>query len=450
MSINKEVYLLQAIIVTNKTKNKKEETIVLQLQTKKIDICRISKLLVKYNIKASITNQVITLEGDISEELITKLCGNININSVQNYISEKTQFDVQEEMASSEKEEQIISESVEEPEEIEEPIQTEITEEPIQMEDVEESEKSEEIIQDETVEEVKSNKDNKEYDLIYPIVKRGQVYWCDLDFDSGVDEESGEDHKIRPVIIVGNDKMNMDEKCKYVKVVPCSTKAHSNYPWRYHFKFTREIMTEMVDDKLNTRFTNACGEQSKPVEKRRLREYIGTMTPEFMEKIQEIIDEVYALKREVKTIAKQEKTQFNRPVSKKIVVTQPSGKQIEESDAIRKQLLAFVDSNELHQILQSHFPSHTKAQRILELYGFDFEKNGVLYLLKAINISTKQSYFNLETLSTDVSRKVGVEKEEVMRLIVARVKERFGFKKAPTIEFIRLINSLLLNQEEEK
>ena len=41
-----------------------------------------------------------------------------------------------------------------------------------------------------------------------------------------------------------------------------------------------------------------------------------------------------------------------------------------------------------------------------------------------------------------------IDKEEIKRLIVARVKETFGFKKAPTIEFIRLINIFLTKQEE--
>ena len=57
---------------------------MLQLQTKSIDICRISKLLVKYKVKASITDSVITLDGDVSDELLTELCGSIDINSVHN------------------------------------------------------------------------------------------------------------------------------------------------------------------------------------------------------------------------------------------------------------------------------------------------------------------------------------------------------------------------------
>lgn len=454
MYINKEVYLLQAIIVTNKN-TKKEDYLVLQLQTKKIDICRISKLLVRYNIKASITNQVVTLEGDISDELLIQLCNNIEINIIQNYISEEKQFDVHGEATFSKSETTILSESVEEFEASTEVIvnetveESETAEEVIQSETVEVVEESTELIPKETVEEEKITTSIEEYQLIYPVVKRGQVYWCDLDFDSGVNEKTGEDCKRRPVIIVSNDIMNMDPKCKYVKIIPCST-ISSKCPWDYHFRFTDEIMIEKVEETIGNRYNSANGELSKPVNKNRLIEYIGTMTPEFMDKIQEIIDVAYDLKREVKTIVKKETVYVDRPIPKKTVVNKPSKKQIEEANKINAQLLSYIDNDKLQEILQSKDLIQIKAQRILELYGFDLEKNGVPYLLKAINISTQQSYFNLETLSEKVSKKVGVAKEEVMRLIVARVKEKFSFKNAPTIEFIRLINSLLLKQGEEK
>jgi len=115
---------------------------------------------------------------------------------------------------------------------------------------------------------------------------------------------------------------------------------------------------------------------------------------------------------------------------------------------VQVQLLSFVDINELLKISQSYSSDDVKAQRILELFGFDFKRNGVQYLLKAIIASPKDAYFNLETLSESVSRTEGIDKEEVKRLIVARVKETFGFRKAPTIDFIRLVNNFLVKQEE--
>lgn len=115
---------------------------------------------------------------------------------------------------------------------------------------------------------------------------------------------------------------------------------------------------------------------------------------------------------------------------------------------VQVQLLSFVDINELLAISQSSSADELKAQKILELFGFDFKKNGVHYLLKAIISSPKDSYFNLETLSENVALNENVDKEEIKRLIVARVKETFGFKKAPTIDFIRLVNNFLLKQED--
>ena len=77
------------------------------------------------------------------------------------------------------------------------------------------------------------------------------------------------------------------------------------------------------------------------------------------------------------------------------------------------------------------------------------QKNGVQYLFKAILISPKDAYFNLETLCESISKsESAIEKDEIKRLIVARVKERFKFKKSPTTDFIRLVNSFLTKKED--
>lgn len=123
-------------------------------------------------------------------------------------------------------------------------------------------------------------------------------------------------------------------------------------------------------------------------------------------------------------------------------------KERKDVNMVQVQLLSFVDINELLKISQSYSTDEVKAKRILELFGFDFKKNGVQYLLKAIIISPQDDYFNLETLSESVSQTEGIDKEEIKRLIVARVKEQFKLKKAPTIDFIRLINNFLTKQEE--
>ena len=89
-----------------------------------------------------------------------------------------------------------------------------------------------------------------------------------------------------------------------------------------------------------------------------------------------------------------------------------------------------------------------KDEEILKLFKFDLEKTGVSYLLQAILISTQNAYFNLETLCEEISKNTHIKKEEVERLIVARIKERFGFKKSPAIDFIRLVKSVLTQKED--
>lgn len=123
-------------------------------------------------------------------------------------------------------------------------------------------------------------------------------------------------------------------------------------------------------------------------------------------------------------------------------------KERKDVNMVQIRLLSFVDINELLKISQEHATDEVKAEKILKLFGFDFNKKGVLYVLKAIIASPKDAYFNLETLSESVSKEESIDKEEVKCLIVARVKETFGFRKAPTVDFIRLVNSFLLKQED--
>lgn len=384
---------------------------MLQLQTKSIDICRISKLLVKYNVKASIVNQVITLEGELSDELLTQLCGSININSVQNFISKES-------LHVSKKRTLLKGEKT---------IQSKIENNPVNKENFQ----TDPILKSEV-----------KLDLIYPKVKRGEAYWCDLGIPDG-SEQGG----YRPVIVVSKDEMNMNDKWDNIIVVPCTTTI-KEYTDRFSFRFSDEVIKGKSSQKVCTKLTDVITGCMTVIDKSRLREYIGTMNPKFMEKMQIVIDDVLHLSREVKTVVKQEKVYVDRPVPKKTMVDPDIPKERKDVNMVQVQLLSFVDINELLKISQSYSTDEVKAKRILELFGFDFKKNGVQYLLKAIIISPQDDYFNLETLSESVSQTEGIDKEEIKRLIVARVKEQFKLKKAPTIDFIRLINNFLTKQEE--
>ena len=357
---------------------------MLQLHAKTININRISKLLVKYRIKARITDQVITLEDDVSAELLNQICSNTEIYAVQNFIGE-------EGLKSSDEAKSIQSE-----------------------------EKS------------------QIYELIYPEVKRGQIYLCD--FGEPYGHEQGFE---RPAIIIQNDNGNVSSPTTIV--IPCTTK-HKHYIHTH-----RELIVSpenMVDFDLakNTiRDGLIMAEHIYTVDKRRLRKYLGILTSEFMEGLQDNIDIALSLNRDVKTVIQKEevKVYVDRPVPQKVAEDSTGAKEHRDLNMTQVQLLALVDIQKLLTISKSISTDEVKARQILELFGFDCTKNGIQYLLKAILVSPKNAYFNLETLSENVSKEEHIDKEEIKRLIVARVKETFGFKKAPTIDFIRLVSSFL-------
>lgn len=378
---------------------------MLQLQTKANDICRIIKLLVKYNIKASITDSVITLEGDVSDELLTQLCSGININAVQNFISQEPLY-VSKETSFTKSEERIPTEVVDKPKQVE---------------------------STQTIPTLSHNP--SEYDLIYSEVKRGEVYLCD--FGEPYGSEQGFK---RYAIVIQNDDGNLHSPTTIV--IACTTEHKKRLPVHFHCTFSSRNMIDYDLARVDSAENVIMAEQIQTVDKTRLRKYIGILTPEFMKIIDGKIDISLHLSREVKTIEK--KVYVDRPVPEKTIVDPETPKERKDVNMVQVKLLSFVDINELLKISKSYSSDDVKAQRILELFGFDCKRNGVQYLLKAIIASPKDAYFNLETLSESVSRTEGIEKEEVKRLIVARVKEAFGFRKAPTIDFIRLVNNFLV------
>lgn len=391
---------------------------MLQLQTKSIDICRISKLLVRYNIKASITDSVITLSGDVSDELLTQLCGGININAVQNFISEGPLY-VPNETSSIQSEELIQTEVVEKPKEVETTI-------------MEETKKAKTTQPSLTLTHLPSV-----YDLLYPEVKRGEVYLCD--FGEPYGSEQGFK---RYAIVIQNDDGNLHSPTTIV--IACTTEHKKRLPVHFYCTFSSRNMIDYDLARVGSEENVIMAEQIQTVDKTRLRKYLGTLTPDFMKIIEGKIDISLHLSREVKNIVKQEKVYVDRP---KTMAETEAPKERKDVNIVQIQLLSFVDINELMKISQSNSTDEVKAQKILDLFGFDSKKNGVQYLLKAIIVSPKNAYFNLETLSESVSQAEGIDKEEIKRLIVARVKETFGFRKAPTIDFIRLVNNFLVKQE---
>lgn len=376
---------------------------MLQFQTKSINICRISKLLVKYNIKSSITDSVITLEGDIPDDLLTQLCDRININGIQNFISQEP-LSALSETSFSQNEKSAQAEVVEKPKD----IATVCAEEKQQVEKIQATP----ILSHNT----------SEYDIIYSKVKRGEVYLCD--FGEPYGSEQG---FMRYAIIAQNDDGNFHSPTTIV--IACTSEHKKRLPVHLHCAFSSSNMVDYDLEKVGSTENVIMAEQIRTVDKTRLRKYLGMLTTDFMEQIDE-------------------KLNISLQLSQKVMVDPNAPKERKDVNMVQIRLLSFVDINELLKISQEHATDEVKAEKILKLFGFDFNKKGVLYVLKAIIASPKDVYFNLETLSESVSKEESIDKEEVKRLIVARVKETFGFRKAPTVDFIRLVNSFLLKQED--
>lgn len=117
---------------------------------------------------------------------------------------------------------------------------------------------------------------------IYHYVKRGQLYLCDLGKPYG--HEQG---YIRPAIIIQNDVGNFYSPTTIV--VPCTTKRKHNLPTHLTCYFSDENLidfhTRLVHYTKNTVLT----EQILTIDKKRLLKYLGTFTPQFMDKLNEKI-----------------------------------------------------------------------------------------------------------------------------------------------------------------
>lgn len=387
---------------------------MLQLQTKTFDICRISKLLVKHNIKASISNQVITLDGEISDELLGELCDGITICNVQNFGGEVIP---------------LIQKETNYPE------SDEIVSTPTEVEDVAVKTPSDVVLAPQITE---------KYDLLYSTVKRGEVYLCD--FGEPYGSEQGNK---RYAIVVQNDDGNFHSPTTIV--LACTTEQKKRLPVHYHFVFSNENMIDYDVIRVGMEQNVVMAEQIRTVDKTRLRKFLGTMTSEFMNKMQDIIDISLNLQRQEKVITKTEKVYVDKPVHINVPADTNAPKERKDLNMVQIQLLSLVDVNELFKIAQARDSDKIKVEKILGLFGFDMQKNGVQYLFKAILISPKEAYFNLETLCDSVAKsEPNVEKDEIKRLIVARIKEQFKFRKSPTIDFIRLVNSFLIKEEDEQ
>ena len=163
-------------------------------------------------------------------------------------------------------------------------------------------------------------------------------------------------------------------------------------------------------------------EQIKTVDKKRLRKFVGTMTDEFMDEVQKVIDTSLDLKRDIV-------------------------KSVQDLSIIQIQLLAKANIEKLLEISRTIEPDGIKIKRIIELFGFDLESEGAQYLVKAICLATQADYSDLENLCEEISKeKHTLSKEKMKEIIVTTIKGKFNFETSVAIEFIRLISILLVKE----
>lgn len=269
----------------------------------------------------------------------------------------------------------------------------------------------------------------KKFPLRYPVVKRGEIYKCDFGMPYG--SEQGYE---RYAIIVQNDEGNLHSPTTIV--IACTTEIKKFLSVHIKVIFSEENMIDYNPERVGTKTNTILAEQIQTVDKSRLREYVGTLNMQFMDNhLQKIIDRSLALKR---------KQYIKYVYVEKLDDSDRSSKDI---NMIQIKILSYVNISTLLKIGEGYQNNEEKCSKILELFGFDLNKNGVQYLISAILESTNIEHFNLETLVVSLAKKnTLIESNEIKRLIVARVKEIFKMKSC-TIDLIRLVNSFLKKGE---
>lgn len=105
--------------------------------------------------------------------------------------------------------------------------------------------------------------------------RRGEIYWVDLEPTRGAETK-----KKRPGLIVSNDIGN--EHSSVVQIAPITSKIKNIYPF--------EVQTKVAD-----REAKIMLNQSRAVDKSRLFEKIGEVTPHTMRLVEDAIKVVFAL-----------------------------------------------------------------------------------------------------------------------------------------------------------
>lgn len=348
------------------------------------DIARISKIIAKYHLIATVSNSEIIISDEISEELASELLNNSNIITISNCndeFEEKNDMDEEKEKEEAKKESQTT---------------------------------------------VKKSDPLEIHEIKYQSVMRGDVFICD--FGDPYDCEKAYE---RYAIVVSDDHSSQNPSNKNVIVIPCTTaEEYAKYETQYCFYFNENNMVDYKNSNVSKKLNTAEADAIRSVSKSRLKKYLGSLNEEFMDNyIQPIIEKALELKQKNDALKVEE-----------------SDVEANSVDVMQLALLSKVDIKEIVAIANSSIGREQKIEKIVECFGFDLDKNGVQYIIEAISVAPKDEKYNLETLSDELANKnnaSNVSSEEIKRLIATRIKENFKMKKLPAITFIRLINNLI-------
>ncbi len=414
---------------------------MLKLLVRNNDICRISKLLGKNKLKAYITSSTIIIDNaEIAEDVINQLCENIDIIAAQNYQEEdniqiqnyqddeitnvenqiekedENLFDYPYEVEHEDQNNQEILES-EQQNQIEyfgeKPIRylkkqdvEEVDEEVILSEFYEMfgiAKETGEIL-DESNKKSKSNKIPEE-ELLY----RGEVYsWGKFRKDEEVDGK-----KVKEFVIILQNDYQKSASNDTIALL-CTSQYSSRSPFHFYLCLGKDNMVDYYLSRLGPYAERSMFvSRIICVERNKLGRYLGTLNASFMSTLQPSIDFCLGIKSH------------------------------RDLNVDQVKILSTINVQELLDISESNLKYSQKVKEILKLFKFDMTQNGVLYIKKAILVASTKEKYMLEDLVKVVAKSEHLEEAEILRLIVARIKEKFHFRKSPAISFIRLIDTIL-------
>ena len=383
---------------------------MLRLLAKNIDIYRISKLLGKKGLKISIAESEIIIDSSrVTNDDINIILNHATIISAQNYY-EENQEELTDKGKSEEEEEFPTEELVTENGGVTTTEKNETFEEnttdnpeisnPGHCVDVS-SGISESLNKDISIEQ-------KQIELPeFKKICRGEVYSL---------RPTGEDSEKEVkecVIILQNDYQNAVADEQTIALF-CTSCYEERLPIGFSFQLTETNLCDYNRNRLE-KFSRKTlfASRIKGINKSDLGRYLGSMNTSFMNTLQPTIDFCLGLKR-------------NRNIN-----------------WAQLQMLFSVKMEDLYRIAESKVNDREKVEEILQLFGFDINSKNVDYIKRAILIAHKLNDYNLEYLAHKIAKEEQLTDEEVVKIIVDTIKEKFNLKKSMAISFIRLAEVLL-------